>query len=56
MSSCELSVQVLVHVHFLWGSNLAFLHVFSYFLLLIGILFCLMFFFDFYLSVSLLDA
>jgi len=34
----------------------AFLCVFGYFLLLIGILFCLMFFFYFYLTLSLLDA
>ena len=40
---------------FSWGSNLAFLCVFGYFLLPIGILFCLMFFFNFYLTLSLLD-
>ena len=40
---------------FLWDSNLAFLCVFGYLLLPIGILFCLMFFFNFYLTLSLLD-
>ena len=55
MSSCVLCVQFLVYVHFLWGSILTFLCVFGYFLLLIGILFCLMFFLDFYLTLSLLN-
>ena len=40
---------------FLQGSNFTFLCVFGYFLLPIGILFCLVFFFNFYLTVSLLD-
>ena len=38
-----------------WGSNLVFLCVFGYILLPIGILLFLMFFFDFYLTLSLLD-
>ena len=40
---------------FLWGSNLAFLCAFGYILLSIGILLFLMFFFDSYLTLSLLD-
>ena len=55
MSSRELCVQFLMCILFLWGSNLTFLCVFGHFLLPIGILFFLMFFFDFYLTSSLLD-
>ena len=40
---------------FLWDSTLAFLCVFGYLLLPIGILFCLMFLFNFYLTLRLLD-
>ena len=53
-SSCELCVQFLMHVYFLWGCNLTFLWGFGYFLLPFGILFFLMFFFDFYLTLCLL--
>ena len=55
MHSCDLGVQFSVDVLFLWGSSLAFLCVFGYILLSIGILLFLMFFFDFYLTLSLLD-
>ena len=41
-------------MYILCGSNLTFICVFGYFLLPIGILFCLMFF-DFYFTLSLLD-
>ena len=54
MSSRELCVRFLAGI-FLWGSNFAFLCVFGYFSLPISILFCLMFFFDFDLTLSLLD-
>ena len=48
-------VQFPMDVLFLWGSNLTFLCAFEYLLLSIGILLFLMFFFDFYLTLSLLD-